>query len=241
MSIADALVSEVRGLVAQEASVGDASTPLLDLLQRLCHVATRDLSVTGCWVRLMTEESTDAGVVSSATSQALEELQFTLGEGPCIDAFSSRRPVLDGDLDHAGAGRWPIYAPAALAQGACAVFAFPLQVGAARVGVLGLYADHPGGLTAATTNRALAFAEVATEAVLDGQAVAAQGTAAAGLDDAMDHRAELYQAQGMVMVQLSISLADAMALLRGHAYSHQRSLGAVAHDVVAGRLRLEPH
>lgn len=235
-------MSEVRDLVAQEASVGDASTPLLDLLQRLCHAAVRDLSVTGCWVRLMTEpEPSDVGVVSSPTSQALEELQFTLGEGPCIDAFWSRRPVLDGHLDHAGAGRWPIYAPVALAHGACAVFAFPLQVGAARVGVLGLYADHPGGLTADTTSRALAFAEVATEAVLDGQADAAHGTAAAGLDDAMDHRAELYQAQGMVMVQMGISLADAMVLLRGHAYSHQQSLGTVAHDVVAGRLRLESH
>jgi hypothetical protein len=240
--MAGAILGEVRDLVAQESSADDCSTPLLEVLQRLCHAAVRDLSMTGCWVRLMTEpEPSDVGVVSDPTSQALEELQFTLGEGPCIDAFASREPVLDANLSAADEGRWPIYAPAALAHGARAIFAFPLQVGAARVGVLGMYADHPGGFTATTMSRALAFAEVATEAVLDGQAVAAQGTAAPGLDEAMDHRAELYQAQGMVMVQLSSSLADAMVIVRGHAYSHQRSLGAVAHDVVTGRLRLARH
>jgi hypothetical protein len=112
-------------------------------------------------------------------------------------------------------------------------------LGAARVGVLGLYADHPGGLPATTVPRALAFAEVATEAVLDSQAAAAHGTAACGLDEAMDSRAELYQAQGMAMVQPRVSLADAMVLLRSHAYSHQRPVGAVARDVLAGRVRLD--
>jgi hypothetical protein len=233
-------VAQIRELIAQEHLAVDQQSPLLYMLQRLCSAAVRDLGVSGCWVRLMTEpEPSGVGAASDPISQTLEELQFTLGEGPCIDAFSSRRPILDGDLEAVDGGRWPVYGPAALTRGARAVFAFPLQVGAVRLGVMGLYADRPGGLTAATIVRALAFADVATDAVLDAQALAEQGAAPPGVDEAMDNRAELYQAQGMVMIQLGISLVDAMVRLRAHAYSHDRRLGEVAHDVVVARLRLD--
>ena len=53
------------------------------------------------------------------------------------------------------------------------------------------------------------------------------------------HRAEVYQAQGMVMVDLGVTLAEAMARLRGHAYAENRYLSDVARDVVAGKLTLD--
>ena len=240
VTVASSTVAEIRALIAQEHLAVAHQSPLLDMLHRLCGAAVRDLDVSGCWVRLMTgPEPPGAGAASDATSQALEELQFTLGEGPCVDAFSSRHPILNGDLEAPDGRRWQVYGPAALKLGARAVFAFPLQLGAVRLGVMGLYGDHPGGLTAGAICRALAFADVATEAVLDAQALADQGAAPPGVDEAMDHYAELYQAQGMVMIQLGINLVDAMVRLRAYAYSHDRRLGEVAHDVVSGRLRLD--
>jgi hypothetical protein len=188
----------------------------------------------------------DAGVrgvaaASDAASERIDELQFTLGEGPCMVAFTSRRPVLEPDLTAGGALRWPIYAPAVRAEGVLAAFAFPLQVGAARLGVLDFYRQHSGTLSTDELAEALTFADVATTMLLDGQEKAAPGAAAAGLDEALVYRFELYQAQGMVMVQMDVSLLEALVVLRAYAFSHDRGLAEVARDVVTGGLRLEPN
>jgi hypothetical protein len=186
----------------------------------------------------------DAGVrgvaaASDAASERIDELQFTLGEGPCMVAFTSRRPVLEPDLTAGGALRWPIYAPAVRAEGVLAAFAFPLQVGAARLGVLDFYRQHSGTLSTDELAEALTFADVATTMLLDGQEKAAPGAAAAGLDEALEYRFELYQAQGMVMVQMDVSLVEALVVLRAYAFSHDRDLAEVARDVVTRGLRLD--
>jgi hypothetical protein len=176
---------------------------------------------------------------SDATTEQLEELQFVLGEGPCIDAFDSRSPVFVPDLADGAVSRWPIYTPAVSEGGVRAVFAFPLQVGAARLGVLDVFRPRPGPLTTEELGQALTFAEVAVTTVLDGQDAAYLGSAAAGLDEAMDGRAELFQAQGMVMVQLGVSLVQALTRMRAYAFAEDRPLGEVARDVVARRLSFD--
>ncbi len=237
--MAEDRAAQVRRLIAEEPLAVEGPSPLVDWLRRLCAAAVRALPVTGAGVSLMTEASMP-GVAAAfdTTSELLEELQFTVGEGPCIDAFGSRRPVLAPDLDDGARLRWPGYAPAALEHGVHAVFAFPLQQGAVRLGVMDLYADKPSSLSTEHLSQALTFAEVAVTTLVDGQALAEHGDAAGGLDWALEYRFELYQAQGMVMVQLSIGLGEAMVRLRAHAYGHDRRLSDVAADVVAGRLLL---
>jgi len=56
----------------------------------------------------------------------------------------------------------------------------------------------------------------------------------------MDSHFLVYQAQGMAMIDLGVSLQDAMARLRAYAYAHDRALHEVARDIVTGRLRLQP-
>jgi hypothetical protein len=120
-----------------------------------------------------------------------------------------------------------------------AVFAFPLQIGAARLGALDVFRGEPGSLTAGEFRDALTFADVAVTTLLDGQARAEAGMAADGLDEALGQRAEVFQAQGMVAVQLDIPLMDALAWLRAYAYAEDRALGDVARDVVARRLSFD--
>jgi hypothetical protein len=75
---------------------------------------------------------------------AMEDLRQTLGEGPCFDASRDGRPVLEPDLARSGGmARWPGFGPAAVEAGIAAIFAFPLQIGAIRLGVLDLYRDTP--------------------------------------------------------------------------------------------------
>lgn len=237
----EARIAAVRALVAVEPAVAGAPrTGVVGWLHRLCGAAVRALPATGAGVSVMTHEGVrGVAAASDPACEALEELQFTLGEGPCIDAFTSRRPVLEADLATGASRMWPAYLPAALQHGVRAVFAFPLQVGGARMGVLDVYRRTPGILSADSLAQAQTFAEVAVECLLDGQQNASRGRTDRTLDRALDFQFVVYQAQGMAMVDLGVPLADAMVRMQAHAYVHDRSLHDVARDIVAGRLRLE--
>jgi GAF domain/ANTAR domain len=232
--------AKILAWVAAEPSIGERGTRTHDWLHKMCSVAARELPATGVAVSLMTGDGS-AGIAacSDPTSEALEDLQFTLGEGPCVDAFTLRRPVLVPHLDASAHAWWPAYTTAVETFGIGAVFAFPLQVGASRLGALDVYRTTAGSLSIDALTLALTFAQLATATLLDGQEHAVDGETAAGLGHALESRYELHQAQGMVMVQLGTSLADALARIRGYAYANDRSLGLVAADIVARRLTLE--
>ena len=210
-------------------------------LDRLCSVLTRVLPASGVGLSLLTDDNQGGGTVaaSDAKCRLLEELQFTLGEGPCIDAYASRQPVLEPDLGTHGSRRWPGYAPAAHEHGIRAVFAFPLQVGAARAGALDMYRTETGSLTGDALTEAVTFADVAMGLLVDGQSRSGDNRSSAAVDDALASRLEVYQAQGMVMVDLGVGIEEAMARLRAHAWAEGRSIEDVAQDVVAGKLTLE--
>jgi hypothetical protein len=210
------------------------------VLRRLCGAAVQTMAASGAGVTLMTGDGVrGAGAASDPGSARLEELQFTLGEGPCIDAYASRRPVLVPELADGAMTRWPAYAPAVHENGVRAVFAFPLQIGAARLGVLDVFRDRAGALTSDELRQAVLLADVTVAALLDQHE---RGGTAAGIDDldeAIEDRTELFQAQGMAMVQLGVSIGEAMARMRAYAYSENRRLGEVARDIVARRLRFD--
>jgi hypothetical protein len=232
--------AQVVALIAQQPPDADAGNGLAGFLHRLCAAAVRALSASGAGLSVMIQDGVRGLTTASDPATArIEDLQFVLGEGPCIDAFTARRPILVPELGDAVSTRWPGYAPAASDAGVRAVFAFPLQIGAAHLGVLDVFRARPGPLTADELGQALTFAEVAVTTLLGGQDRARPGAAADGLDEAIDSRAELFQAQGMVMVQLGVTLADALARMRAHAYAENRPLIDVAHDIVQRRLEFD--
>jgi hypothetical protein len=236
-----ARMARVSRLIDEEPRSARGVPGTIGRLDRLCSVLTRVLPATGVGVTLLTDENHGGGTVaaSDAESRRLEELQFTLGEGPCIDAYSSRRPVLEPDLNGHGSRRWPGYAPAARQHGVRAVFAFPLQVGAARAGSLDIYRAEAGPLTPDALTQALTFADVAMGLLVDGQARSGDGRPSRHLDDALANRLEVYQAQGIIMVDLGVSIDEAMARLRAHAFAAERPISEVAQDIVAGKLTLD--
>jgi GAF domain-containing protein len=233
-------VDRVTALIAREpvADVGLAGTARL--LHDLCRTAARILPVTGVAVSLMTEHG-PTGIVAALdeASEVVEELQFVLGEGPCWEAFETRAPVLVPEVLGEAERRWPGYSAAVLGHGVRSAFAFPLLVGSARLGVLDVYRKQPGALGAEALANALAFAAIATRALIEGQGEANDGAAPRGVEQALESQFPVYQAQGMVMIQLGVSLGEAMARLRAHAYVQDRTLGSVARDVVARTLSLE--
>jgi hypothetical protein len=189
-----------------------------------------------------------AGVVlvwgRQETCTALEDAQFSLGQGPCADAVADGAPILVADLADAAA-RWPAFAPAATALGVSALFAFPLRIGAISVGVLLAHRVAAGPLSARQLADALALADAVTVLLVDRATPEADGAAARsgapgpGWAAPATYRAEVHQATGMISVQLTVDLAEALVRLRAHAYAQDRLVAHVADDVVAGRLRFD--
>ncbi|MHA6803644.1 GAF and ANTAR domain-containing protein [Salinifilum ghardaiensis] len=168
-------------------------------------------------------------------SAGLEDLQLTVGEGPCLDAFTTGGPVFIADLASATV-RWPGFTPAAQARGAAAVFSFPLHIGVIRVGSLDFYRDTPGSLSAAQTADGVILAELATHTILG----ELEGRSSADASWLADPHAEVHQATGMVQVQLETTSATALLRLRAHAYTHELSLTEVARQVTTRQLRFSP-
>jgi hypothetical protein len=206
----------------------------------VCNAAALRLGVDGASVTAMSgPDLREPLFASDELSALLEELQFTAGEGPAAEDFRLGAPVLIADLESA-ASRWPGFVPEAVAVGARAMFALPLQAGAIRVGVLSLYRALPGPLSAGELADVLVFADVALQLLLDASSGISGSPGYRPLDGLSDRRAVVYQATGMISVQLGVSLEAALARLRAHAFAASAPLGAVAGDVVSRRLRFDP-
>ena len=205
---------------------------------RLCTGFAEALSVTGVGLMLIADGQHQGTLASSDdTVDVIEELQFGLGEGPSVDAYHNGAPVLEPNLNTAT--RWPAFTEAALGAGVQAVFALPMQVGAASIGALTLYRDRPGFLERDELADALLLADVATLAVLNMQAGTPMDSLPWALRELSEHRTRVYQAMGMISVQLNSNLKEALARLRARAFVEDRPIGDVADDVVARRFSFE--
>jgi len=207
-------------------------------LDWLCHASAQALGMGGAAVALIASKHDPGNIAASDERVALVvDLEFISGEGPTIDAHRERRPVLEPELEITT--RWPIFASQAVAAGVVAIFALPLQIGAANFGVLTLYRDRPGPMADDQLADALALADVASEIVLRLQAQVPPGTLHEVIEILATERTVVYQATGMIVVQLDVSIEDAMAYLRARAYAAGRPVYEVATDVVARRLRFD--
>ncbi len=206
----------------------------------LCLDCVDALDVTGAGIMLMTGTG-HRGVLcaSDAASGAVEELQFTLGEGPCVDACRSGFPVLEPDLGAPGVTRWPAFTPPAISAGVRAIFGFPLQVGTIQLGALDIYNDHPGDLRAEQVAEAVHLAGIVTRKVLDLQAEADPGSLASELATPGTLRAQVHQASGMLAARYEISVDAALLRMRAYAFATERRIDDVARDVVASQLKIE--
>ncbi len=161
-------------LVAQQAASRQARVSVQDV----CAAVVAAVQVGGAGMLAVSR----AGAVhviwaTDQVSKQLADIELTVGEGPRADASAFGGPVLASDLGHDDiVGRWPAFAPAAQAAGAAAIFAFPLQIGAIRVGVLEMYRRLPSPLSTLALGDALLFADTATLLLLEGRQ-------AGGLDD----------------------------------------------------------
>ncbi len=144
--------------------------------KRLCQVCAEVTAMGGAGIMLMADDAPQRSLcTTNEMSDLIEQLQYALHEGPCVDAYRQDGPVIEPDLVGPGTFRWLAFSPAAIEAGVRAVFGFPLKVGAVRLGALNLCRDRPGPLDDDQHADALVMADIAAEAALVLQASAARG------------------------------------------------------------------
>jgi hypothetical protein len=207
-------------------------------LATLCRGCVALLPVSGAAVSLMAPANSQS--VASAfdgRARAIQDLEFTLGEGPAMDAHAGGAPVLVDDV-RTLAPRWPQFCAAVAAMGIRAVYALPLLAAGAAIGVLVLYREEAGALTDVELADVLEVADLVTQLVLVMQSEALAESVAWALD-VSDHRAVVHQATGMIAAQIESDVEEALVRLRAHSFAADRPIRDVAEAVVAGELRFD--
>ncbi len=209
-------------------------------VQRLCAVSVQVTEMSGASLGITMDGSRSTVAATDAVSIRLQDLQSDFSEGPGVDAVRRRRSVLVPDLEVQPEARWPWFAPAAVAEGVRAVFAFVVRAGAIPVGSLLLYADRPGGLSTEQLQDARKLADAASVLLALGDP--GEDAAEAFLwvvGDRSRFRAEVYQAVGATSWHLGVDVVDAYSRLCGYAYATGQPIAQVAAAIMSGRLRLD--
>jgi hypothetical protein len=233
VAIADQLLEAIDNLRGVEAA------------DRLCEACVVLLDVDAAAISLIFDGGASGTLGSSSgLARIYDELQFTLGEGPCVEAVSQRIPVLMVDLADPDDSRWPAFGPALLAHDIRAVYALPVVIAGEYVGALDLFRGQPGPFEGERLAGAVAAAEIAGLPLLDllhADLQAAVGDPASNAWAELNalSRTEVSQATGMLVAQLGVEPAEALVRLRAHAYASGRSATDTARDILDRKLRLE--
>lgn len=225
------------------AAVTDAPTPLA-AADRLCAACVQLLHVDGASISFIGGGRMQGTFGSSnALSRTLDELQFTYGQGPCLDAVAQRRPVLAPALDAAQEHRWPALTQAMLEHGVHAIFALPVAVATTPLGALDLFRHSSGPLDELAMSGGVWAAGLAALPLLDLMASDADWSKAADGQGGWEQlasleRVEVYQATGMIVAALEVTPADALVRLRAHAVARNLTASDVAYQILDRRLVL---
>jgi GAF domain-containing protein len=171
---------------------------------------------------------------SDERMRLLELFELQGAQGPCLDAFSSGRPVLASAAD--SRARWPVFAKRACSEGFRVMCAVPLRVRAHVIGALNLFRDSDEPFTGTEMEIAQAMAEMAAIGLIQERALRERSLLAEQLQAALNSRVIIEQAKGMLAEYLTMNVDDAFKLLRNYARGHHRKLSQVAADIVSRKI-----
>ena len=198
---------------------------------RLCRVCIERTGVDGGGVAVLSSQGSPVLLhATDEVARAVTDLQFTVGQGPSVDAAASGAPVLVPDTTErtAQTERWPALLSELHALEVRALFAFPIRVGAVALGTLDLYRHDPGELTPRQVGIGVTVGTAIGDALL-----------APDPRPNSDQRYPMtvHRAAGMVMVQLETSVEEALLRIRATAFEEGVPVTTVATEVLEGLRR----
>lgn len=204
------------------------------LVGAVCLTTVAAIGVEGAGLSLLTSEHRGPICAHGAFASLGEDLQFSLGEGPCVDAYATSELIEITNLASREGMRWPIFSEEMAGAGAGSLASFPLRIGGARFGALTLYQSAYGELSTEQVADGYVIARLAAHLIVAEQARIEGDDVIADFESGFARMEPIHQATGMIMAQLSVGAEDALARLRGAAYTAQRSALDLAMDIVAG-------
>jgi len=177
------------------------------------------------------EQGRPVTVVSTADiALAVDAAQYKVDDGPCLSAARLQRIILIDDV--AADDRWPMFRDAAIDEGVRASLSIPLKLGSAAQGGLNLYGDQPGAFADDDQDLAVGFAAQASIVIANAQAYWAAFDSTKNLTAALDSRAVIEQAKGVLIARHGLSDDEAFTQLRRRSQDANRKLRAIAAEIV---------
>ena len=207
--------------------------------QAICYEAVKVIHVDDASVTMTVGNAFTVVSASSVRAVALEDEQFTIGEGPTFDSTQSNLPILTPRLGSGFHVKWPIFSRFAISHQINASFCFPVRIGDARIGALTLYREANIGLTSQEYADALIYASLSSDdlirSVTEGISGGASPLAIAGLSNT----SEVQQAAGMLAEKFNCSVVDGLVRLRAAAYARQEPISIIAKRILNRELNLD--
>lgn len=203
------------------------------LVSGICSTAIDLLEADGAGLAMVRNGSQSTICAEGPMAEIGEELQFTLGEGPCQDAMAADVLVESDRLPTDP--RWPMFASGMAGTDVLSVASFPVRLGGARVGALTTYRKQSVRLSADQAANGYVLAQVATHVILAAQAGIGADGLIAEMEAGFVRMEPVHQATGMIMGQLGVGPDQALARLRSGAFAAGVPIIDFARDVVAGR------
>ncbi len=225
-------VHDVRHAMTELGELRFGATPIDEAMHRIVQTTHAIFDVDGAGLMLVdADNQLRNAAVSDDRFDYLEQLQITHDEGPCIAAFDDKQLVCAEDLTEDE--RWPDFTAAALDRGIRAVLASPIPYNQQAIGVVGVVSQDCRPWSPEGELALLAFTDLAALLIASMLHAEKQSALAGQLQGALDTRAVVEQAKGILMNRNGISAREAFEELRAQARRERRKLGSVASALVA--------
>ncbi|PWR11613.1 histidine kinase [Micromonospora acroterricola] len=206
-------------------------TDLEGVLQQVATLAKRTIAgVDEASVTLIRGRNAHTAAFTGELALSLDERQYEQGGGPCLDAAATHATVSVPDLTREQ--RWPHYTPAALDAGVRSSMSVGLPVHETVTGALNMYSTKPEAFDDEAILLAQTFSGYAAVALANAHLYDATATLAQHMQAAMEHRAVIEQAKGIVMAERHCTPDEAFTILSKLSQDTNRKLRDVASALV---------
>lgn len=205
---------------------------LTDLLEQVLELTSRAITASAAVSVTVVGDDGDYRTVAASTEEArsVDDAQYELAEGPCIDALETGQEHLLDDLTELE--RWPRFRDRALSHGFGSALAVPLHLGGEVVGALNVFAAHADGLAEDDRRMARRIAAPAAATLANARAYRRVARLSAQLGGALEGRAVIEQAKGVLMAHARCSPDAAFERLRRASQDRNVPVRAIAAEIV---------
>jgi GAF domain-containing protein len=227
---------DLAGSVTALAGLSTARLSLTDVLTEVASFAVQAIrGAAGAGLTLLEAGRVDTVVTSAPFVREIDDIQYGLGEGPCISAAATGQIMRSGSLG--GDRRWPRFGPRVGRLGVHSVLSLPLLVQDDTVGAMNVYAHAKDAFDDRAEHVGQLFAVPAAIAAQNAQVLAQTQRVAANLQRTMANRAVIDQALGILMSRSGITADEALERLRALSQGNHIKIAAAATNIVEEAVR----